>query len=67
MAARDPMPNQRKRVTMRDVARQANVSQSTVSRVLNGAEDPISIGEETKQRVLAAVRDLGYHSNQGVR
>ena len=48
---------------MRDVARQANVSQSTVSRVLSGATDPIAIGEETRQRVLDAVKQLGYHPN----
>jgi DNA-binding LacI/PurR family transcriptional regulator len=50
-------------ITMRDVARYANVSQSTVSRVLSGAADPIPIGEETRARVLEAVRKLGYHPN----
>ncbi len=48
---------------MRDVARYANVSQSTVSRVLSGAADPIPIGEETRERVLVAVKELGYHPN----
>ncbi len=48
---------------MRDVARRANVSQSTVSRVLSGATDPIAIGEETRRRVLDAVQQLGYHPN----
>jgi LacI family transcriptional regulator len=50
-------------VTMRDVARLANVSQSTVSRVLNGAEGRIPIGDETRQRVLEAVESLGYQPN----
>lgn len=50
-------------VTMHDVARLAKVSQSTVSRVLSGATDPIPIGEETRQRVLDAVQQLGYHPN----
>ena len=45
----------RAKVTMRDVAKLANVSQSTVSRVLSGASEPIPIGEETRQRVLEAV------------
>jgi DNA-binding LacI/PurR family transcriptional regulator len=53
----------RKTATMRDVAKLANVSQSTVSRVLSGATEPIPIGEETRQRVLDAVEQLGYHPN----
>lgn len=48
---------------MRDVARLANVSQSTVSRVLSGATDTIPIGEETRQRVLDAVKLLDYQPN----
>ncbi len=50
-------------VTMRDVARLAGVSQSTVSRVLNGANETIPIGEETRQRVQDAVEKLGYYPN----
>jgi len=50
-------------VTMRDVARLAGVAQSTVSRVLNGAPETIPIGEETRQRVLDAVEELGYYPN----
>ena len=40
----------RNTVTMRDVAKLANVSQSTVSRVLSGTSEPIPIGEETRRR-----------------
>lgn len=51
-------------ITMRDVARHAQVSQSTVSRVLNPSkEQTIPIGEETRQRVLDAVKKLGYVPN----
>lgn len=50
-------------VTMRDVAKLAGVSQSTVSRVLNNRSDGIPIGEETRQRVLDAVQQLGYYPN----
>lgn len=50
-------------VTMRDVARLAGVSQSTVSRVLNGTNETIPIGEETRKRVLDAVEKLGYYPN----
>lgn len=52
-----------RRVTMRDVAKLANVSQSTVSRVLSPSPQTIPIGEETRQRVLDAVETLGYHPN----
>lgn len=48
---------------MRDVAKLANVSQSTVSRVLSPAPQAIPIGDETRQRVLDAVEALGYHPN----
>ncbi|NNU81464.1 LacI family DNA-binding transcriptional regulator [Halovulum dunhuangense] len=44
---------------MKDVARHAGVSQSTVSFVLSGAEE-MRIGRETRARVLAAVAELGY-------
>lgn len=62
------MTNQRrtqpaKRITMRDVAKLARVSQSTVSRVLSPTPQAIPIGEETRQRVLSAVEVLGYHPN----
>ena len=53
----------RKAATMRDVAKLANVSQSTVSRVLSGTSEPIPIGEETRQRVMAAVTELKYQPN----
>lgn len=47
------------RVTMKDVALEAGVSQSTVSFVLNGLED-MRISAETRRRVLEAVNKLGY-------
>jgi len=43
--------------TMHDVARRANVSISTVSYAINGTR-PIS--EETRQRIFAAMDELGY-------
>lgn len=47
---------------MRDVAHYVGVSQSTVSRILNGTA-PAMISEETRANVLEAVRKLGYHPN----
>jgi len=58
---------QREPVTMRDVARAANVSQSTVSRVLSPAPSRVPISEETRQKILAVVEELGYHPNQYAR
>lgn len=60
---------ERKTVTMRDVARAANVSQSTVSRILSPStsKSNVPISEETKEKVLAAVMQLGYQPNQYAR
>ena len=49
--------------TMEDIAKLAHVSQSTVSRVLNGRERRIPIGERTRERVHAAAEQLGYRPN----
>lgn len=49
--------------TMRDIAEAARVSQSTVSRVLNNAPTRVPIAPETKERVLAAAKRLGYRPN----
>jgi DNA-binding LacI/PurR family transcriptional regulator len=56
-------PQRTTSVTMRDVAKLAKVSQSTVSRVLSGGNDTIPIGEKTRQRVLQVVEQLGYQPN----
>ncbi len=48
-------------VTIRDVARLAGVSLSTVSQVLNGREGYASAA--TRDRVLAAAGELGYRPN----
>lgn len=50
------------RVTLADVAAFARVDRSVVSRVIN--DDPgLSIRPETRDRVLAAIRDLNYRPN----
>ncbi|MCR8573017.1 LacI family DNA-binding transcriptional regulator [Streptomyces sp. Isolate_219] len=48
---------------IKDVAERAGVSVATVSRVLNG-HSPVA---ETRERVLAAVRELGYRPNNVAR
>jgi LacI family transcriptional regulator len=52
----------RKYVTQKDVAERAGVSSSIVSYVINNG--PRSISEETRQRVLHAIAELGYRPNE---
>lgn len=52
--------------TQLDVAKLAGVSQTTVSLVLNNTETA-SIPEETKQKVLDAIKILGYIPNSAAR
>ncbi|QPC84975.1 LacI family DNA-binding transcriptional regulator [Phototrophicus methaneseepsis] len=50
-----------KRPTQKDVARKAGVSRSTVSYVLNDQTQlKIPISDETRQRVMDAIAELGY-------
>jgi LacI family transcriptional regulator len=56
------MADDRKRTTQRDVARQAGVSQATVSLVLGGA--PVATTPEVAERVLEIARRLGYARNR---
>lgn len=50
-------------VTMQDIAREAGVSQSTVSRVLNDAPTSVPIATETRERVREVAAQLGYRPN----
>jgi DNA-binding LacI/PurR family transcriptional regulator len=47
----------KKNATIRDVARAADVSVATVSRILNDKPD---VSEETRQKVLDVINELGY-------
>jgi len=64
-----PKNNLPESITMRDVARAANVSQSTVSRILSPgpAGSKVEISEETRNKVLAVISELGYQPNQYAR
>ncbi len=64
MVARNAKPEKRRHAVMTDVARLAGVSYQTVSRVLN--DSPLVRGE-TRDRVLAAIRELDYRPNSVAR
>lgn len=51
-------------ITMKEIAREAGVSQPAVSLVLNGRGQSSRISESTRERVLAAAGRLGYHRNE---
>ena len=53
-------------VSIKDVAKAAGVSPSTVSRVVNGS-DSSAASPETQERIWNAVRELGYVLNQNAR
>lgn len=53
-----------KAVTIKDVAREAEVSVASVSRVLNGVG---RVGEATRHRILAAAERLRYVPHEGAR
>ena len=47
----------KKRVTIKEVAKEAGISTQTVSRVINHRPD---VAPETRQRVLQVIDQLGY-------
>jgi LacI family transcriptional regulator len=55
---------QKKTVTIQDVAKTAGVSVSTVSRVLNGKDD---VASDTQNRILEVIEQLSYTSNLAAR
>lgn len=58
------MSRMRGSVTIDDVARHVGVAKGTVSRVLNNYND---ISDETRKRILKAVKDLGYQPSATAR
>ena len=47
-------------ITIKEIARECNVSPTTVSNILNGKP---KVSQETKERVLETVNRLGYRPN----
>lgn len=60
MARTSERSTQGRRATIVDVARLSGLSKSTVANVINGSA-PLS--EQTRERVLAAIEELGYRPN----
>ena len=58
------MSTNKRTVTIQDVAKEAGVSVSTVSRVLNAKVD---VASDTQERVLSVIDELGYTSNLAAR
>ncbi|KUK68152.1 MAG: Transcriptional regulator [Mesotoga infera] len=53
-----------KRATLREVAQKAGTSMMTVSRVINSRD---SVSDETRERVLRAIKELGYEPHKDAR
>lgn len=51
-------------ITIKDVAKASGVSLATVSRVINGTD---MVSKATKEKVMEAVRNLGYNPNNAAR
>lgn len=61
MASRSRLAGRKSKVTVKEVAARAQVSESTVSRILRN-KGPIA--EETRRKVMEAVRTMGYVPNR---
>lgn len=64
MAAQSRQGRQNTGPSIKDVAHLAGVSAQTVSRVSNGAD---SVRPATRERVIAAMNQLGYSPNRAAR
>ena len=50
-------------ITIKDIARKAGVSVTTVSNVLSNRSGKISISEKTRTKIMKIVEELNYHPN----
>src|ERR1700751_957717 len=60
---RKPRPKHSTAVTLKKVADHVGLTPGTVSSVLNDAPSSRSIPQRTKNRILAAARELNYRPN----
>ena len=61
------LAKEKSRITMKDVASKAGVSVATVSGVLNNRTGKIPFSDQTRVKVRAAVKELGYYINEQAR
>ncbi|MBI1218005.1 MAG: LacI family DNA-binding transcriptional regulator [Rhodobacteraceae bacterium] len=61
MEQRQRLPDRKSKVTVREVARRAEVSESTVSRIMRNTG---LVAEDTREKVMEAVRAMGYVPNR---
>ncbi|MDX1934418.1 MAG: LacI family DNA-binding transcriptional regulator [Capsulimonadales bacterium] len=54
---------EKRNVTLQEVARKAGVSKATASAVLSGNHPHVRVSEDTRRRILEAVRELDYNPN----
>ena len=57
------MPVMKKRVSIKDIAKQLNISITTVSFVINGKAREKNISESLTKKVLDLVAELNYQPN----
>lgn len=69
MPVRKPRPESKEstRIGIADVARHAEVSPATVSRILSGGKTAIAYSEATKKKVMEAAAELNYVPNSHAR
>ena len=61
MGPKQRLPDRKSKITVREVARRAQVSELTVSRIMRNKG---LVAEATRERVMETVRDMGYVPNR---
>jgi DNA-binding LacI/PurR family transcriptional regulator len=52
-----------RRITLRELAERVGLSRTTISMILNDVPEATRFPEETRQRVVASAKRLGYRPN----
>jgi DNA-binding LacI/PurR family transcriptional regulator len=58
-----PKEDNSRQMSLRDIAREAGVSVSTVSRVLSGSKSTAKISDKTRERILSICENMKFHPN----